>query len=65
MTDQQQFEIALKHLVRIATAIERHGMIMAKLCTVVEELNTTLQEVIVQGKSGRSYLSTVVKRSPE
>lgn len=69
MTDQQQFELALRHLVRIAAAIEQLNatlkMTTAAFVTAVQDLDSTLNEVVVQGKSGKAYLSAVVKRSAE
>jgi hypothetical protein len=65
MTEQQQFEIMLKHLQRCAAGVEQLNATILKIAIAITELDATLNEVIIQGKSGRPYLSTVVRKSPE
>jgi len=65
MTEQQQTEILLKHLVRIAAAIEKITQVLVPLTTAVQSLDSQLNELVVQGKSGRAYISVVSRNSAE
>jgi len=65
MTEQQQTEILLKHLVRIAAAIEKITQVLVPLTTAVQSLDSQLNELVVQGKSGRAYVSVVSRNSAE
>jgi ABC-type molybdate transport system permease subunit len=65
MTEQQQTEILLKHLVRIAVALERMPLVLAPIATALQSIDSQLNEVVAQGKSGRAYLSVVTRNSPE
>lgn len=65
MTEQQQFEIALKMLQRIATAVEQQNAILARMVKAMSDLDASFNEVIIQGTSGRAYVSAVLRKSPE
>jgi len=65
MTEQQQTEILLKHLVRIAAAIEKITQVLVPLTTAVQSLDSQLNELVVQGKSGRAYVSVISRNSAE